>query len=306
MKLALAMILAMAAPATAMAQAEQICDGVLIDAARDNRRLPVRVRLPAGAGPHPVILFSHGLGGSVAAGTLWATAWAKAGFAVIHIQHPGSDASLMAGATRPLLALRAGMTPAQYVARVSDMKFVIGSVGGPLSIGACPLSRLDASRIGIAGHSFGAQTVQAVAGQQFATADGLVSLGDARVRAAIALSPAPAAAQADDVAFARITMPFLSVTGTADELPMLNNVKAADRTRPYRAMPAGEKYLLVADGADHMLFSGGEMRRTPTPVDLRTQALVTTVTTWFWQRTLGDNPTALPPINTEYARWESK
>lgn len=306
MKLALALILATAMPAAVMAQTEQICDGVLVDAARDNRRLPVRVRLPAGAGPHPVILFSHGLGGSVAAGTLWATAWAKAGFAVIHVQHPGSDASLLAGAARPLLALRAGMTPAQYVARVFDMKFVIGSVGGAQAVGACPLARLDASRIGIAGHSFGAQTVQAVAGQQFATPDGLASLGDARVRAAIAFSPAPAAAQPDDVAFGRISMPFLSITGTADEVPMLTKVKAADRTRPFRAMPAGEKYLLVADGADHMVFSGGEMRRSPTPADARTQALVIAVTTWFWQRTLGGDRTTPPPVIPDHARWESR
>ena len=35
------------------------------------RTLPVHIRAPAGAGPFPVILFSHGLGGSRAGGAEW-------------------------------------------------------------------------------------------------------------------------------------------------------------------------------------------------------------------------------------------
>ena len=51
----------------------------------DARIVPVRIRMPATGAHVPVVLFSHGLGGSVAAGTRWAADWTNAGFAAIHL-----------------------------------------------------------------------------------------------------------------------------------------------------------------------------------------------------------------------------
>ena len=68
-------------------------DEVWTDAARQ-RAVPVRLRWPDAsrhAGPWPVVLFSHGLGGTRDGGAVWAAAWAAAGFAVVQLQHPGSD-----------------------------------------------------------------------------------------------------------------------------------------------------------------------------------------------------------------------
>lgn len=224
----------------------------------------------------PVILFSQGLGGSVEAGTRWATAWAEAGFAVIHIQHPGSDASLWRGlkGQEALAALRKGMDAKQFIARVEDVKRVLDAVGTPVAIGECLLSELDSARIGIAGHSFGAQTVQALAGQQFRTPAGLISVVDPRIKAAIAFSPAPARAEPDESAFGKTTMPFLSVTGTRDEVPGITDVSPQDCTRLFHAMPTGQKYCLVLDGADHMVFSGGEQRRPATSTDRRIERVL--------------------------------
>jgi predicted dienelactone hydrolase len=289
----LAPLVALAAPSTGhppqpVFEAPQVCDGSLPARGDATRAIPVRVRLPAGRGPHPVILFSHGLGGSVEAGTRWAAAWTAAGFAVIHIQHPGSDALLWRGlkGQEALAALRKGMDAKQFIARIGDVRTVLDAVGGTGRIGACPLSRLDAGRIGIAGHSFGAQTVQAMAGQQFRTPGGLVSMADPRIRAAIAFSPAPAKAEPDESAFGKIAIPFLSVTGTRDEVPGITNVKPQDRTRPFHAMPPGSKYLLVLDGADHMVFSGGEQRRPATSTDTRIERVVTETSVAFWKAML--------------------
>ena len=66
---------------------------------QDNQRqrgIPVRIRwpsdaLPKPAGGWPVVLFSHGLGGTRAGGEVWGQAWAAAGFVVVRLQHPGSD-----------------------------------------------------------------------------------------------------------------------------------------------------------------------------------------------------------------------
>lgn len=52
-------------------------DTVWTDAAR-NRTLPIRLQMPAATAARlrPTILFSHGLGGSRAAGDLWGRHWA--------------------------------------------------------------------------------------------------------------------------------------------------------------------------------------------------------------------------------------
>jgi predicted dienelactone hydrolase len=294
------------------AAGQRVCEGTLPDTANPKRPVPVRVRLPAGDGPVPVILFSHGLGGSLDAGTRWAEAWVEAGFAVVHIQHPGSDASLWRGlkGQEAVAALRKGMDAKQFIARLGDVKIVLDALGGPETIGQCPLSRADVTRIGIAGHSFGAQTVQAISGQQFRTPGGLVSVADPRIKAAIAFSPSPARAEPDDSAFGKITIPFLSVTGSRDAVPAITNVTPSDRTRPFHAMPSGNKYLLVLDGADHLVFSGGEQRRPASAGDRRIEAVVAEATVAFWQATLKAAPTqsaiSAPRLLGADDRWMSK
>lgn len=65
--------LLLGAPAIALPPAGgPVCEAQWRDAARGGRIVPVRIRMPAGTGKVPVILFSHGLAGSLDAGTLWA------------------------------------------------------------------------------------------------------------------------------------------------------------------------------------------------------------------------------------------
>src|SRR3977135_1666353 len=60
------------------------------DAAR-NRDIPVRIYLPATGEPKPVVLFSHGLGGSRSASKFLGEHWAARGYVAVFVQHPGSD-----------------------------------------------------------------------------------------------------------------------------------------------------------------------------------------------------------------------
>jgi predicted dienelactone hydrolase len=270
-----------------------VCDAVWRDAVRD-RDVPVRIRVPDVAANVPVILFSHGLGGSLDAGTEWAQHWSAQGFGVIHMQHPGSDEDLMddaRGIAGRLGALRDGMSGAQLIARAEDVAFVLDQLGKVRREGQCDVTRLDATRVGMSGHSFGAHTTQAVAGQVFGVA-GRRTLRDARIDAAIAFSPAPpnASDRAVRAAFAEIDMPFFSITGTRDEVPVLNDVSPDDRTLPYRYMPPGEKYLLVFEGADHAAFSGGGGRRSN--ADAHVPDVIGRMTLAFWRATLLDDADA--------------
>jgi predicted dienelactone hydrolase len=269
-----------------------VCEAQWRDPARGGRVVPVRIRVPAGPGRVPVILFSHGLGGSLDAGTDWVEAWAAAGFATVNLQHAGSDVDVWRGKAHPLEGLREAMTPQQLRNRTDDVHFVLDQLarGADGPGGSCDLGRLDMTRIGMSGHSFGAQTTLAVAGARYG---GLPLLQDRRIAAAIAFSPQPAQGQDDRAAFGGIAIPFFTVTGTRDALPMLNGVTAEDRLRPYEAMTGGGKYLLVIDGANHMMLGGQAlpMRNTTPPPAM--VATVTASTTLFWRATLlGDRDAA--------------
>lgn len=286
---------------TAAPAAGPVCDAVWRDAGRA-RDVPVRIRMPDGRGRAPLILFSHGLGGSLDGGTLWGQAWADAGFIVVHLQHPGSDRSILRAGDggrrgRPRLlrrmrgsggetggALRAAMTPDQLEARVRDVKFVLDQIPNRPREGRCALARVDLAHVGMSGHSFGAHTTQALAGQAFAQTT--ASTADPRISASIAFSPSPPSIGSDAQATANMRRPFFSITGTEDTSPVAAGVSAADRERPFHAMPPGGKYLLVLAGANHSdLSGGGGMRRRQGP-DEHVQQTVIAATIAFWRWTL--------------------
>jgi len=283
--------LLVAAPATA-ALPVTLCEGAWLDAVR-SRTIPVRLRMPAGSGKLPVILFSHGLGGSLDAGAIWAEAWAEAGFTVINLQHPGSDSAIFGKR-----GFRVALGYEQLIARARDVQFVIDEIARRKSEGGCDLSRIDPGRIGVAGHSFGAQTVQAIAGQTFPFAP-TPPLHDPRVRAAVGLSPSPPLLGSPQLAFASIHIPFLSVTGTLDEIPAVLPITALQRQEPFRLMPPGDKFLLVMNGGTHEMFAGQYVATAlnghPTAHIRNT---VVAVTIAFWRATLDGDALALRWLQT--------
>ena len=98
-------------------------DEVWTDSAR-SRDLPILVRWPL-ASALGVILFSHGMGGSRTGADVWGQAWAAAGFCVVHLQHPGSDAPALRGG---MAALTKAMGPEQLPVRVADARFVMDEI----------------------------------------------------------------------------------------------------------------------------------------------------------------------------------
>ena len=233
-------------------------DETWFDASRD-RQLPVRIRWPQGDEACAVVFFSHGLGGSRSGAAVWGQAWAAAGLAVVHLQHPGSDVEIWRGG---MGSIRQGAQLEQYLQRIRDAHFAIDELARRKTLGGVwARVRLDA--IGFSGHSFGARLTQAVAGERptRAGADALASMHDERPRAFIAFSPGFNAREgnADAQAGARfnaITRPFLCVTGTRDEAMIVGDATNAARRAVYRALPTGRKAELLLAGADHMTFAG--------------------------------------------------
>ena len=98
------------------------------DAARD-REVPAKIYLPKdGAGPFPIIIFSHGLGGSRDGYEYLGRHWAGCGYVSVHLQHHGSDDAVWKGvesAGRARAMREATTNLANTTNRPKDVSFAI-------------------------------------------------------------------------------------------------------------------------------------------------------------------------------------
>ncbi|HEX3551931.1 MAG TPA: hypothetical protein VIA62_01730 [Thermoanaerobaculia bacterium] len=251
------------------------------DAAR-SRKVPVKIYYPEkGPGPFPVIVFSHGLGGSREGYEYLGRRWASHGYVSVHVQHLGSDDAVWRGSQQPQQDLtRAAADVRNALNRPKDVSFALDRLEA-LNRDPSPLrGRLDLRAIGMAGHSFGAWTTLAVAGQGLGPRQAM-SLADPRVKAAVEMS-APVPRNADlDRAYAKVTMPVLHMTGTLDDSP-IGDTKAAERRVPFDRIHASDQYLVIFQGGDHMIFSGRGLQAGRGEKDARFQDLILQGTTAFW------------------------
>jgi predicted dienelactone hydrolase len=250
-RLVLAAPVVLAAPP---ARAETVL-GTWRDPARE-RALPVLIRLPTAPGPRPVVLISHGLGGSREGLAYLGRGLAESGFVAVHLQHPGTDAALWRGSAERNAALAAAaLDVGNALARLQDGLFAVSEAVRRGSLPGDPLAgRVDAARIAVAGHSYGAWLVQHLLGQRVPGGDRGLPLPDRRLRAGIALSPSPPRGLPPRLAFARVATPMLHVTGTADH-GWVEGATPADREIPFRVIAGAPQVLLVLDGARHAAFA---------------------------------------------------
>jgi predicted dienelactone hydrolase len=96
------------------------------DTKRD-RAVPAKVYYPENKNtPSPVVIFSHGLGGSRDGYEYLGRYWASHGFVSVHVQHLGSDASVWQGSATPRQALKAAAMDVRNAAeRPLDISFAI-------------------------------------------------------------------------------------------------------------------------------------------------------------------------------------
>ncbi len=249
--LAAALVLPCAVPA-----ATAVHDETWRDAAR-NRDIPLRLRSPGSPGPWPLIVYSHGLGGSREGADVWGEAWREAGFAVLHMQHPGSDTEVIRSGG--LRGLRAAANGQQLIARAADVRFVLDEAMRRQRSGDKAWQAVRLDTVGLSGHSFGALTTLAAAGQRY-PAPG--DLSDPRPRAFLALSPSSTRGRLSlQEQFGAITRPFMAVTGSLDGDPFGSFETGQPRAQVYEGLPPGQRALLWLDGADHMTFAGNRQQR---------------------------------------------
>jgi predicted dienelactone hydrolase len=224
------------------------------------RDIPIHVSYPNGNGPFPVIVFSHGAGGTGESYRPLSRFWATRGYVVLAPTHADSASGRANPKSLDVLretAADALQDPKAWENRVGDLTYTIfsleeiGAKVGPLA------GKLDGGRLGVAGHSYGAFTAQLLAGATVSVAKGgrPKSFADPAPKAFLLLSPQGKGQQGlTEGSWAAVTRPLMAMTGSRDK-----GVKGQDpswRLDPYRLSPPGDKYAVLLEGAGHLSFTG--------------------------------------------------
>ncbi|MEP2775900.1 MAG: alpha/beta fold hydrolase [Luteolibacter sp.] len=264
------------------------------DASRD-RVIPLRVYLPESEEPAPVVIFSHGLGGSRDNNPYLGNHWAKRGYAVVFVQHPGSDESVWKDvpARDRMAAMKAAASAEAFADRVKDVPATIDAITAwNKEKDHALFGRLDIEHIGMSGHSFGARTTQMMAGEKLG---GKLSSAEKRIDATVMMSPSGTKFGDPKAVFSDITIPCLLMTGTEDTSP-IGGTSKEDRLKvfPYVGGPA---WQVNFDGAQHSAF-GQRAGRGEGEYHQRILAL----TTAFWDAHLKGDAAAKAWLNGEGAK----
>ena len=232
-------------------------DIVLHDANR-SKDLHLRVFFPAEPGKYPVIVFSHGAGGSQTCCDSLTRHWASYGYITIQPTHDDSALLRRDGGEEDLRFMQAVRDalkkPALWQSRPQDISFVIDSFTALQNRIPDLQGKIDADRIGVAGHSMGSYTAEAVAGALIdMPGHPGTTFADQRVKAVLCLSPqGPGQFGLTEHSFDRISLPYLGVTGSLDGLGPV--ASPAWHKIPFDRSLPGDKFHVFIQGANHMSF----------------------------------------------------
>lgn len=251
------------------------------------RDIAVRVAYPAEPGTYPVVVFSHGAFCYPQQYAAVTDYWVTHGYIVLspnHLDSPNNRARMSADQVARLLE-----------SRIRDLSVMVDALPA-IAAATGMTARPDATRLAIAGHSFGGMLAQIKAGLWLKDpqSGARLSQADPRFRAAVVMSGVGPMPQMADGAFSGLTGPLLASGGTLDE----GNVGSGQifpwewRMSPYTLAPPGDKYEVVLEKGDHYL--GGLICRADRGGDDDPQgvAIVRAVQTAFLDAYLKDDAAA--------------
>lgn len=264
----------------------KIVDFSINDAVR-KRDVPLRIYLPEKRAKTPVILFSHGLGGSRETNAFLGQHWVQRGFVCIFLQHLGSDEDIWRGKNmmQAVKDMHKAANAENLFLRIHDVKFVLDQLEkwneeeGHLLNG-----RMLVEQIGMSGHSFGALTTQAVSGQEL----GVASTFDKRIKASVILSPSAARHISPEKSFGKVALPWLLMTGTKDDSP-IGKTDVKSRLAVYPSLPKGDKYEVVLYKAEHSIFNDKGSFRDKEKRNPNHKKVILALSTAFWDYYLSND-----------------
>jgi predicted dienelactone hydrolase len=282
-----------------------------------SRSRPVKVHIYAPAvslkGPLPALLISHGLGETRDSYGYLARYWASHGYVVVAMNHEGSDLSA-------LRRLQGGETALaqldHFSLRFGDLSFVIDRMLAADQESALLRGRVDADRIGIAGHSMGGDTAFQAVGMtiNLPNGGGKKTFREPRVKAALQMGPhVGSAADPPDApkntstkraitieAYDQIREPAMVMWGTRDrefDEPLRSNPDA--RRVIYQRLPAEHKYMVDIVNAEHHAFSETPPWYPGGPRDPRHHGWIQQVTLAFFDAHVRGDAAALSWLESD-------
>jgi predicted dienelactone hydrolase len=242
---------------------------------RDPRRkkdLLVLVMYPHGDGPFPIIIFSHGAGGTAASMSALLSYWASHGYICIAPNH--ADSVMI----RQREGKGTGKLDEDYAAavhdalndpealanRVWDIRFLIDALGEIGTRFPAIKDTMDIRRIGVAGHSLGSYTAMLTLGTGIDLKGTMTEYTDQRVSCALMLSAqGPGTLGLTEQSWKYVRRPFMVITGSDDR--GLDGADPQTRTQPYLLSPPGDKFLIFIQGANHYSFPGFTVTQRQNP-----------------------------------------
>ncbi len=263
---------------------------LLRDAAR-NKDVDISIQYPSRGGPFPVIVFSHGYGNYAQTYEPLSSYWTSNGYVVIRPSH--ADAGVLRDQIRDTLREAFEQPPdnrgqqrrpeprqdprpqpaepfrpnpmetiwekerePQWRNRVADVRLVLDSLADLETRFPELRGKLDRSRIGVAGHSYGGFTTMLLSGVRTFGSTPL-QLADPRIRAVVVMSPqGPSTVRGlTDQSWTEVRVPVMYMTGTEDR-GALEGEDSAWRRKAYDLSPAGDKYFVLLRGGRHSSFTG--------------------------------------------------
>lgn len=270
-----------------------ITRGEWFDEKRNGRKVAYKAYCPVDhdQGPFPVIIWSHGLGGSRDGAGFISRYVASHGYVVIHIQHIGTDSSLWEGKPgHPWDVIRATHIPrSATLQRFKDVPFVLSQLK---TLDIAP--HMDFTRMGMSGHSFGGMTTQVMAGQRRGYGRRQYSLFQDIFKAGIVYSPSPYLHKSNRPLsdfYGGIQIPLLMMTGTEDDSP-LENFGYKERLDVFNYSGGPDQHLLVLDKGDHMVYNGSRGKLDANPKRDVHEEIIKVLSLAFWDAYLKGDQSA--------------
>src|SRR5262245_18365646 len=214
---------------------------VLNDSDR-TKQIQLRIHYPDARGPFPLIVWSHGAGGSKDNYLTIMEHWASYGYVTIQPTHIDSR-SLAAKPSDPV-SFR------DWQSRPADISFILNSLA-QIEAAEPALKGLSASkRIGVGGHSYGAHTAQLIGGARAFPIGGEKSFEVSRITAVMLLSGQGPGEMLTEKSWSNFKKPMFVMSGSADG-PTRTGQPAEWRKKPYELSPPGDKHLGRVYGLDH-------------------------------------------------------
>jgi predicted dienelactone hydrolase len=246
----------------------------LNDIKRD-RRLPVDIYLPEASSqptreqPFPIIVISHGLASDRFAFVYLAQHLVSYGFAVVVLEHPGSNTARF---QKYFAGLAGPPEPREFIDRPLDVKFVLDELERQEAFNSNLKGKLNFQQIGAIGHSFGGYTVLTLAGAKINFAQlyedcnpnrslnislflqcqaaklprGDYPLQDKRIKSVMVINPINSSVLGA-TGISKIQIPVMVVTGSQD----IFAPAIPEQIRPFTWLSQANKYLALIENGTH-------------------------------------------------------